>query len=216
MTSSSMASESRVVPCQPGRHLLATIVVWVERDQLAIRSADRTDVPEIAKIRIAGWRTAYRGIVEDRLLDSLGVDADVAQYLAKWESGPTRRIALQNGHIVGFTAVGPYRMRPGDDPTWPGDETDGEIRGCYVAPDSWSTGVGRALIADALATLAANNHSVARLWVLAENTRARGFYTAAGFTDEEPRAVVRPFILECATRATLEVRYSRTIPGKSP
>lgn len=192
------------------------MVVYVERDELAIRTADRTDAPEIAKIRIAGWRTAYRGILEDRLLDNLDVDSDVAQYLAKWESGPTRRIAVQNGQVIGFTAVGPYRVRPGDDQAWPGEEIDGEIRGCYVAPGNWSEGVGRALIADALATLAADDRPVARLWVLRNNIRARRFYTAAGFTDEEPRGVLRPFVLVGATRATLEVRYSRSLVVLQP
>jgi GNAT superfamily N-acetyltransferase len=92
-------------------------------------------------------------------------------------------------------AVGPSRDRA------PG----GELYAIYVDPDSWSTGVGRALIARAEERLA-EEYDEATLWVLDDNPRARRFYERAGWAPDgaskrEERLGV----------AALEVRYYKRL-----
>jgi ribosomal protein S18 acetylase RimI-like enzyme len=55
-----------------------------------------------------------------------------------------------------------------------------------VDPDAQGRGIGRALMADALETLAARGWRHAVLWVLADNAHARRFYERGGWVDEGP------------------------------
>jgi ribosomal protein S18 acetylase RimI-like enzyme len=178
---------------------------------VTVRGADKADVPGIAAVRVAAWRAAYRGILEASVLEALDSDQDARRFLADWPAGPVRRVAVRAGDVVGFTLTGPYRVGPDDRPDWTGSRQDGEIYGIYVEPMLWSCGVGRALMLDALELLRAAQYQVVRLWVLKDNVRARRFYHANGFTDEEPAGVVKRYLAPAATRAALEVRYSRAL-----
>ena len=51
----------------------------------------------------------------------------------------------------------------------------------YIEPSRWRAGVGRALLAEALARLRAAEWSEVTLWVLAGNSPARAFYERFGF-----------------------------------
>ncbi len=179
---------------------------------IVVRPAERADVAGIARVRVAGWRTAYRGILEDTVLDGLDADRDTARYLERWDEGPTRTVADDDGVVVGFSTTRRYDREPDDCAEWPGDDTDALVSGLYVAPTHWSAGVGRALMGEALHRLEAGGHRTVRLWVLRDNVRARRFYELAGFVDEEPVGIAKPFRPSGATRAVLEVRYSRTAP----
>jgi len=60
----------------------------------------------------------------------------------------------------------------------------GEVYAIYLAPAAWSTGTGRALMAEALAALRAGGYQHVVLWVLTGNARARRFYAKAGFAPD--------------------------------
>lgn len=176
---------------------------------LVVRDAGRADAGAIAAVRVAGWRAGYAGIIDDEVLAALDPTADAARWLADWDSGPRRRVAEVEGTVVGFTATGAYRATD-DDPAWPYGADDGEVMAVYVDPGSWSRGVGGALLTDAIEVLTDAGHPVARLWVLAANTRARRFYARHGFVDEEPAGVVAPFTPRGGPPVP-EVRYTRTL-----
>jgi ribosomal protein S18 acetylase RimI-like enzyme len=55
-----------------------------------------------------------------------------------------------------------------------------EVYAIYVLPEEFSTGMGRALMAAAVAELP--GAAEVGLWVLADNPRARRFYERFGFT----------------------------------
>jgi GNAT superfamily N-acetyltransferase len=76
------------------------------------------------------------------------------------------RVAEINGAVAGFAALLPK-------------EGFQELDGLFVEPDLWGRGVGRALIADALARVRAEG--VAAIETVA-NPRAEGFYGKLGFT----------------------------------
>lgn len=86
-------------------------------------------------------------------------------------------------------------------------------RGClhrlYVRPSAWGDGVGAALHDDALAVLRAAGAEAASLWVLADNSRARGFYERRGWRlNGAERPVPSP-------PNPLEVGYSIGLSGES-
>jgi GNAT superfamily N-acetyltransferase len=144
---------------------------------VTIRAAAPDDAPSIARVRIASWRWAYRGLVPDAVLDAMSVDDSELN----WRRTILARdaisvfVAEDGAEAVGFVSAGPSR----DD-----DASDGagEIGAIYVLPAHAGTGVGGGLMAAAEDALRASAFTRATLWVLRANTAARGFYEHRGWT----------------------------------
>lgn len=144
------------------------------------RPALPEDALAVAMVRVGSWQAAYAGIIPDEVLDAMDPRAQserLRSRLADPASRFTTRVAERDGVIAGFTVTGPYR---GDDVP----VGTGEVLAIYVDPDHWSTGVGRALMDDALARLSAARLWPVLLWVLRDNARARRFYEKAGFAPD--------------------------------
>ncbi|MPZ96413.1 MAG: GNAT family N-acetyltransferase [Propionibacteriales bacterium] len=93
-------------------------------------------------------------------------DADV---LARWrivleDPAVTVLVAERDGGLLGYAAY---------DDTW--------LRHLGVHPDHWGTGLADLLTDTALAGIAAGGTTIARLWVIADNHRARRFYERGGW-----------------------------------
>jgi ribosomal protein S18 acetylase RimI-like enzyme len=153
---------------------------------VVVRPFEPQDAPACARIHVTGWRTAYRGVVGDALLDDPAWARDREALWARAAAGEQlppggHREVAASGAVLGWSLWGPVRIqdRPGiavlDDPA------RGELWALYVDPDAWGTGVADALMRSALAGLAAQGRRDVRLWVLAENPRARRFYARHGF-----------------------------------
>ncbi len=148
--------------------------------ETVIRAAGETDVPAVAKIHVAGWRWAYRGMVPDELLDSLSVerrDEGWRRGLARRAAGeefPRIWVADVEGRVVGFAAAGPTEDADAAERT-------GEVYAIYLQPAVVGTGVGRAIFAHAVADLGSLGFARATLWVLEDNARTRRFYEIAGW-----------------------------------
>jgi GNAT superfamily N-acetyltransferase len=162
-----------------------------------IREAGPPDARAIAHVQVASWRAAYRGLLPDPLLEGLSVAGRETLWHGRLADQHARRagrrvdVALEGTALVGFIAAGP--SEDGADGARAG-ETDaqpGEIHAIYVHPDFWSVGVGRALMASAVAHLAGIGASEALLWVLATNMHARRFYEFAGWS-WDGRTRIRP------------------------
>ena len=83
-------------------------------------------------------------------------------------------VAEEDGEAVGFATV-----RPSADAD--ADGTVGELHMLYTRPAVWGRGAGRALLAEALASLAKRGFGEATLWTEVRNERARRLYEAAGW-----------------------------------
>ncbi|MFF8971158.1 GNAT family N-acetyltransferase [Streptomyces sp. NPDC014995] len=160
------------------------------------------DCDRVSGIRVRGWRTAYRGLMPQSHLDALSVTEDAERHrgrLSQGDGGVVDLVAEQAGEVVGWAAHGPYRE--GAHRT-----RDAELYALYVDPARVGTGVGRALLAEAVRRTAARGHRRMYLWVLEENVRARRFYERAGFHADGAR---EPF--DVAGAAVPEVRYVRDL-----
>jgi GNAT superfamily N-acetyltransferase len=138
---------------------------------MQVRLARSADALAVETIRVRGWQAAYRHILPAAELDALRIDA--TRWHERFDSPPagwTTFVAELDSAVVGFAASGPSRDEQGL----------GELYAIYVEPSAWSQGTGRALIARAEEQLA-QTYSVAALWVLTANARARRFYDRAGW-----------------------------------
>ncbi|MFI8347190.1 GNAT family N-acetyltransferase [Streptomyces sp. NPDC085596] len=163
-------------------------------DTLSIRPMALSDCDRVAEIRVTGWRHAYQGLMPQSDLDELSVEADAERrraHFARTDDPTTHLVAERAGRVVGWASVGPYR--DGETHT-----EEAELYALYADPAHIGTGVGRALLTEALARSAAQPRML--LWVLRDNTRARRFYERAGF---------RPDGEEDGTSVP-EVRYARS------
>ncbi|MFJ6573180.1 GNAT family N-acetyltransferase [Streptomyces sp. NPDC091292] len=165
---------------------------------LRVRGMRDADCESVAAIRIAGWRTAYAGLMPQSHLDALDVTEDAARRRARLAQGQGRvanLVAERDGEVVGWCAHGPGRDEDAR-------EDDAEVYALYVRPDALSTGVGRTLLARTVRDRTADGHRRLLLWVLKENHRARRFYETAGFA---PDGSEEPFDVDGT--AVPEVRY---------
>jgi ribosomal protein S18 acetylase RimI-like enzyme len=165
---------------------------------IAVRPSVPEDAEAVERLRIAGWQTAYRGIIPDDFLDGLPVDvARRRRHMAQLPAELSDSVATEDGAVVGWVSCGPCR-----DPDRPGAR-QGEIFACYVDPAAWRKGVGGLLMEHALAVLAAAGRDDVTLWVLEANDRARRFYEKFGFAPDGKR-MLREFGVPVP-----EVRYWR-------
>jgi ribosomal protein S18 acetylase RimI-like enzyme len=137
--------------------------------ELVVREATPDDADAMGRLHVRAWQAAYRGAMPDAYLDGL----DPVERARMWRAGMARRtplVAEADGVVVGLAAFGPT-----DDP-----EGAGELYAINVDPDQWGSGAGRALIVEVERRLA-RDHSVAVLWVIPSNDRARRFYERAGW-----------------------------------
>jgi ribosomal protein S18 acetylase RimI-like enzyme len=142
--------------------------------EVLIRRAGVDDAERIAEVHISSWRSAYRGLIPDTVLDGLSVEERAAMW-RRWmseEAPPIVWMAEDEEEVVGFVAAGPQD---------PPDEGVGEIYAIYLVPDHAGRGLGRALLDRAVDDLRAGGLHEAVLWVLARNRPARRFYERAGW-----------------------------------
>lgn len=163
-----------------------------------VRRATLEDARAIAHVHVLAWRAAYEGIAEQERI--------AAQLEQRREEGWRRRIAdpafetlvaEEQGAAVGFATFGPGR-----------EAGSAEISYCYVLPERWGRGVGRALVGEAERRLWQQGFGRVTLWVLERNLAARRFYERVGFAPDGARRETR-----LGGPPLVELRYAKERPG---
>lgn len=140
-----------------------------------IRPAVVSDAEAIAAVHVRSWQAAYLHLLSPDFLASLSVKQRAerwADILHAEESATV--VAELAGTVKAFVSFA--RCRDEDAP-----EERAEIWALYASPDAWDRGLGRGLLAHALASLQAQGFRETSLWVLSGNARGVRFYGAAGF-----------------------------------
>ena len=138
-----------------------------------VRAATRADAPSIAQVNIAAWRTAFRGVFPDSFLKTYT------------DPGATRRFddetAEQYVYVTDEQVVGWLWLMPCTD-----DDLHDclEVKGCYVHPARWRTGVGRTLMNQARRRAARLGALEVSLWTPADTLRSRRFYEALSYSHD--------------------------------
>ncbi|MDE2490456.1 MAG: GNAT family N-acetyltransferase [Elusimicrobia bacterium] len=143
---------------------------------MKIRPARLEDCETIARVHVDSWRTAYRGLVPDEVLDGLSV-ADRArarreQFVRNGASQSSLVAEDPASGIVGFSIAGPARSGP--------ERYDGELYAIYLLASVRRRGLGRRLFAESVAALRAFGHRAMLVWVFEGNPPARAFYERMG------------------------------------
>ena len=141
--------------------------------RFAIREARPADAEGIARAHTASWRTSYRGILPDAVLDRIDVD----QRAASWRRVLVDRskyalVAYDVTHhdIVGLCDAGRSRSDPGM----------GEVYRMYLEHHARRHGLGREMFEQVTDWLRSQELRSLVIWVLDNNHHARRFYEAMG------------------------------------
>jgi GNAT superfamily N-acetyltransferase len=170
-----------------------------------LRRATGADAQAVARMHVAAWQTAYRGIIPDSFLDAMDVAARAARYTfdRMGTGGPATWIAVDGDRVVGMVSISPSRDE--DQPEL------GEVQALYVSPERWRSGAGTQLMARAESLLVQAGFREALLWVLRDNARGRAFYEATGWSADGHSKTV-----EIGGHEVVEVRYRKALTGPSP
>lgn len=151
----------------------------------AVRAATVRDADQVADIHVRSWQAAHAGLFPKTYLDNLWAAVPSHCWRAtlgdsEWPKSGVLVVAPEK-EVLGFAGFGPSRD-DGED-----QALVGEIRDIYLVPEAWGQGIGRRLMSNALARLASAGYAQVTLWVLASNTRARGFYARGGWAEDGTR-----------------------------
>ena len=119
-------------------------------------------------VHCTAWKEAYRGIVCDRYLDTMTVEATTARAL---QFPDNTIVAKDKDKVVGFAVYGSSQEEDLPDA--------GEVIAIYVLSEYYGKKVGYRLMNEAFSRL--KEYDTIFVWVLEENERAINFYHKYGF-----------------------------------
>ncbi len=130
----------------------------------------------VASVNIASWQTAYRGIIDDEILDNL----DLSERTEQWKKntqyddyGLENIVCIsKNNEVIGFATYGEERVPEGTG--------RGELWAIYVHPNELGKGIGRAMW-NYFEDHRKRYEKGSVVWVLSENAPAIRFYESLGF-----------------------------------
>jgi ribosomal protein S18 acetylase RimI-like enzyme len=137
---------------------------------LRVRLARVGDAQAIAGVLVAGWRSAYAGLLPAEHLAGMSVRRHAAQHHAMIAAGGGVLVAEAGDRVVGFCTVGSPRTK---------GLAEGELETLYVLDDWRDRGLGRRLLQSGALHLAAQGCRSLFLWVLEDNP-SRWFYERLG------------------------------------
>lgn len=124
----------------------------------------------LSRVYEESWKHAYRGIIPQDYLDGI----PRGQWAASADKPLVSTLVMyENGELIGTSSFCPSRFE--DMAGW------GEIVSIYLLPGFTGKGYGKQLFGEVLRTLEGMGFRDIFLWVLEENTNARGFYENRGF-----------------------------------
>ncbi len=168
---------------------------------IEVRPARLDELPAVAQVRVASWRSAYAGLVPASELAAIGRPDRLERWVERTAASTevSTLVALRDGEVIGFAAYGAERSDLA-----PAVDGRGEVYAIYVHPDHWGDGAGHALMTACRAALRASGYDAVSIWVLEGNTDGIAFYLRQGF---EPTGDVTESTLD----ALPEARYARAI-----
>jgi GNAT superfamily N-acetyltransferase len=178
----------------------------MEREPVRVRAATPDDTEAIVAVTVAGWRTAYRGIVAPDKLAELPVARwrhEVHVGLRRPVEDAFSYVAEIDGEFAGYCFVAaPSRERELG-------PNVAELVAIYVEPDRWGQGAGAALMRAAMDRLSQLPYNEVILWTFTENAPAIAFYERHGWKADGNRKV------HPRTQAEA-IRFRRRTPAATP
>lgn len=152
-------------------------------------------------LRPADWEDlpAFKHIARTTLTEDIPALFDPNKLLEDKKIGFEYIMAAeQNGEIVGFCRRGACRDEDAS--------SCGEIATIYILKKAQGMGIGRALTEKAISMLSASGYTQCKLWALANNEHAAGFYKKMGFAPDGGET-----FLQLGSPARC-IRFTRALP----
>jgi len=145
---------------------------------VAVRAARAGDVPDIARIQVDTWRTAYQRFLPESVLAALDVTAAAQAWEDAVVSPPSPAhhvlVATEGTLTVGFVAVGPSE----EEDALPGEA---EVAALLVEPRWGRRGHGSRLLAAAVDFVHQDGVTGLVAWVPDGDRASAAFYRSAGW-----------------------------------
>ena len=149
-----------------------------------ITDAKFEDMKQLGHIMSVSFRTAFSGFVSRQTLDACAQEENCVALLESiFREGKVRFLIGENSGMLAWQEVGDVA----------------EIIAIHSLPESWGTGLGRAMLEEALLQI---GDRPVFLWAFKENKRARRFYEKHGFRWDGSERVSE-------FDGALEVRYEK-------
>ena len=143
-------------------------------DNINIRDIKKEDIPQVVDIQISGWRTAYKGIIDDEYLENMNYEERIKMRQKDYkETGFI--VAEHDNEVVGFCRYTDNMEKTPETP-----EVDCELRALYVKPELKHNGIGKKMFQYAVNEFKNIGKTKMVLWCLKDNVLARKFYEKMG------------------------------------
>ena len=153
-----------------------------------VRKAEFEDMPLAARIMVTSFRTAFATFVSPETMEDCTNPDNCVRLLEN---------VYQEGNVQ-FLMGGDQAFI-----CWQKTESGAEIVAIHSFPESWGTGLGHAMLTEALKQM---GDCEVYLWAFQENARARRFYEKHGFRWDGTERVSE-------FDGAVELRYVRNIPS---
>ncbi len=174
--------------------------------EAAVRAAVPEDAPEIARIQLVTWRTAYADLLGEQALAALETTAEQQWAEAIAHPATTVYVATEGVHTVGFCVAGPAPEEEVASASGelPGDAgRTGLIATILVEPRWGRRGHGGRLLHSAAQGLRRQQKDRGISWVAESDSASLSFFRRAGW---RPDGTVRT--LDTGERRLREVRLT--------
>ena len=130
---------------------------------MTVRNAELEDMKQLGHIMAVSFRTAFADFVSQQTMDACAQEDNCAAMLEGiYREGKMQFLIGENSGML----------------VWQKVQDSAEIVAIHSLPESWGTGLGYAMLEEALNQI--GNQPVF-LWAFKENKRARRFYEKYGF-----------------------------------
>ena len=140
---------------------------------IIIRDIKEEDIPSVVDIQMNGWIEAYRGIIDDVVLDSMDRNKKIEKMKTNYQDNYFK-VAEYNNEVVGFAR---YYDDNRFSPDYP---IDCEIVALYIKPELKYHGIGTKLVKYIINEFKKMNKKKMIIWCLKDNYPSRKFYEKIG------------------------------------
>ena len=138
-------------------------------ENIIIRNIEEKDIPNVVDIQIDGWKSAYKGIVDDNILKSMNRNERIAKRKNDYKENGFI-VAELNNQVVGFCRYIDSNKFTQDIPN-----IDCELLALYVKPKLKYNGIGTRLFQFVINDFKSKNKNKMILWCLKDNESSKNY-----------------------------------------